>query len=173
MNERNFHEHDSYRNGSTRPPKNHGGIVAVLLIAVIFLGGIVSALSILNIRLTRHLSQDPESPVIFHDAQDSSQETEQSTWPALGLSGEDVPEVYQRYYQLPAGVCITAVADHSAADLAGVSAGDILMALDGNTVSGSQDLDSLLADCLPGQTVQLLLYRDQSQFSLNVTLPLN
>ncbi len=171
MNERNFHEHDSYRNGSTRPPKSHGGIIAVLLVAVIFLGGIVSALSILNIRLTQHLSQDPDSPVVFHDAQDSSVETDESTWPALGLSGEDVPDVYQRYYQLPAGVCITAVADHSVADLAGISAGDILMALDCTTITDTQDFDALLAGCQPQQTIQLLLYRDQSQLTLYITLP--
>lgn len=40
-----------YQTGSTRPPKSHGGLIAFLLIAVIFLGGIASALGILNIKL--------------------------------------------------------------------------------------------------------------------------
>ena len=175
MDERNFKEHDSYRNGSTRPPKSHGGIIAVLLVAVIFLGGIVSALSILNIRLTQYLAEDPDAPVIFHDADSHSASSEQTDaahfWPSLGLSGEDVPEVYQRYYALPAGVCITHVEDGSAAGAAGVAAGDILMALNGTAVAGTQELDAVLASCQPGQTVQLLLYRDKQQVTLSVTLP--
>lgn len=175
MDEHNFKEHDSYRNGSTRPPKSHGGIIAVLLIAVIFLGGIVSALSILNIRLTQHLSQNTDSPVIFHDADSSSSAPEQTnatnSWPSLGLSGDDVPEVYQRYYNLPAGVCITHVADNSAARSAGVTAGDILTGINGTEISGAQKLHAALAACQPGQTVQLLLYRNKSQICLSITLP--
>ena len=33
-----------YGTGRTRPPKNHGGLIAVLLVIVIFLGGLVSVL---------------------------------------------------------------------------------------------------------------------------------
>lgn len=61
-------EHDSiseqplsYGTGRTSPPKSYGGIIAVLLVAVIFLGGIVSALSIMNIRLFRQLNRQAES----------------------------------------------------------------------------------------------------------------
>ena len=54
-------DRDSYETGSTRPPKNRGGIVAVLLIAVIFLGGITSALGLLNIRMFRQLQSDGNS----------------------------------------------------------------------------------------------------------------
>jgi len=35
MDEHNEH---SYGNGSTQPPKSHGGIIAVLLVLVILLG---------------------------------------------------------------------------------------------------------------------------------------
>lgn len=42
---------DTYRTGSTQPPKKHGGLIAVLLIAVIALFGIVTILSMINIRL--------------------------------------------------------------------------------------------------------------------------
>ena len=40
-----------YQTGSTRPPKSNRGLIAVLLVVIIFLGGIASALSLLNIRL--------------------------------------------------------------------------------------------------------------------------
>jgi len=78
-----------YGTGSTQPPKSRGGLVAVLLIAVIFLTGIVTVLSILNIRLvkqmglplpprepgisfsdaeTRPLATDPSEPVLAADS---------------------------------------------------------------------------------------------------------
>ena len=46
-----------YGTGSTRPPKNHGGIIAVLLVIVIFLGGLVSVLGILNVKLFTQLKE--------------------------------------------------------------------------------------------------------------------
>jgi serine protease Do len=49
-----------YRTGSTQPPKNHGGIIAILLIAVILLSGVVSVLGVMNIRLFRQLNHTPE-----------------------------------------------------------------------------------------------------------------
>ncbi len=44
MDERNYGH--SYENGSTQPPKNRGGVIAVVLCTVIFLCGILSALGI-------------------------------------------------------------------------------------------------------------------------------
>lgn len=46
-----------YGIGNTMPPKNHSGLVALLLILVIFLSGIVSVLSFLNVRLFQQLSR--------------------------------------------------------------------------------------------------------------------
>ena len=43
-----------YGTGNTRPPKSYGGIIAMLLIVVIFLSGIVSVLSFLNVQLFQH-----------------------------------------------------------------------------------------------------------------------
>jgi len=45
----------TYQTGSTRPPKSYGGVIALLLVAVILLCGIISAMSLLNIRLTQAL----------------------------------------------------------------------------------------------------------------------
>lgn len=40
-------ERHSYGNGSTKPPKNHGGIIALVLIVAIFLCGVASTLNLL------------------------------------------------------------------------------------------------------------------------------
>lgn len=56
-----------YETGRTRPPKSHGGIVAGLLVVVIFLGGLVSALSVLNVKLFAELNHrsDEDDQVSF------------------------------------------------------------------------------------------------------------
>ena len=48
-------EPGKYETGRTNPPKNHTGLIAVLLVVVIFLGGLVSFLGVLNVRLFAQL----------------------------------------------------------------------------------------------------------------------
>ena len=74
-------EQSFYQTGSTRPPKNRGGLVAVLLAAVIILGGIVSVLSLLNIRLFRQVRNNPEENdpyVQFTQGETTVEETQSS-----------------------------------------------------------------------------------------------
>ena len=84
-------EQSFYQTGSTCPPKSRSGIVAFLLAAVIFLGGIVSALGLLNIRLFRQInddSQDEDASVGFSlDA--TTGETAEST--QTEASGDSLP----------------------------------------------------------------------------------
>lgn len=67
-----------YQTGSTRPPKNRRGIIAILLVAVIFLGGIVSALGLLNIRLFQKIQDDPDDDA---SVRFSNEETQEQTDP--------------------------------------------------------------------------------------------
>ena len=46
-----------YQTGTVRPPKPSSGLVAFLLVLVIFLGGMCSGLGIINVRLLQELSQ--------------------------------------------------------------------------------------------------------------------
>ena len=67
-----------YGTGRTQPPKNRGGLVALLLILVIFLTGIVTVLGILNIQLFRQLrAQDPgqEASISFSQLAEETQST--------------------------------------------------------------------------------------------------
>ena len=45
-----------WQTGSTEPPKNRGGIFALMLILIIFLCGIITVLGVLNIKLFRELN---------------------------------------------------------------------------------------------------------------------
>ena len=50
-----------YGTGRTEPPKSRGGLIALLLILVIFLTGIVTVLGILNVRLFQQLNRQEEA----------------------------------------------------------------------------------------------------------------
>ena len=65
-------EQDSFRTGSTRPPKRRSGLVAVLLISVILLCSISGALGFLNIRLFSQLQKQKESDLSFYGGANSS-----------------------------------------------------------------------------------------------------
>lgn len=66
-----------YGTGRTEPPKHHSGLLAMMLILIIFLCGIITVLGILNVRLFQQLrSQDPaELTISFRDVEAQPQET--------------------------------------------------------------------------------------------------
>jgi serine protease Do len=65
----------TYSTGSTRPPKGSSPLVAFLLMAVIFLGGIASALGLVNIRLLLQLRQsmEPTLPIAMQTVPSGAQ----------------------------------------------------------------------------------------------------
>ena len=68
-------EKSFYQTGSTQPPKSRQGLFAFLLVAVIFLGGIVSILSLLNIRLFQKLQSDTPDDASFRFSANESAPT--------------------------------------------------------------------------------------------------
>ena len=51
-------EESTYQTGAAKPHKDHRGLIAVLMILVTFLGGIASALGLVNVRLMQALNQE-------------------------------------------------------------------------------------------------------------------
>ena len=66
-----------YGIGNTQPPKNHSGIIALLLIVVIFLSGIVSVLGFMNVKLFNKLEEMSQNtntvPMSFSDTEDAEE----------------------------------------------------------------------------------------------------
>ena len=87
-----------YGTGRTDPPKNRTGLMAVLLILVIFLTGIVTVLGVLNIRLFRQLSaREEESELsISFTQQEATAETVPETTAASAVPGEEFALDLQR-----------------------------------------------------------------------------
>lgn len=104
MDERKYKNSDPwddavYGTGNTQPPKSHGGMIAALLIVVIFLSGIASALGLMNIKLFQQLNQltaeeEENLPISFSVSDDISdgvgQEVYSSPTEATDRSGSEL-----------------------------------------------------------------------------------
>ena len=71
-------EESSWQTGSTIPPKSRSGLLAVLLVLVIFLSGIVTVLGVLNVKLFRQLKQQEvqEDLAISYNAETGPESTD-------------------------------------------------------------------------------------------------
>ncbi len=169
---------NEYRTGRMRPRKNSSGLVALLLIAVIFLGGIVSALSLLNIRLFRQvqeLSDKEDTSLSFYreGGQTAAGEVaapEAQVTPELALSFQELSALYQKMYNLPQGLYITQVADGADAAAKGIVPGDVLTTFDGEAVPSLDALQSLLQTHKAGDTVQVQIFRNGQLFRFDLTI---
>ena len=70
-----------YGTGSTQPPKSHRAVIALLLVTVIFLGGITTAMSILNIRLFRELHRKEDALTVAYAVQEQATEAAETQPP--------------------------------------------------------------------------------------------
>lgn len=84
--------------------------------------------------------------------------------PDLGITGESLSSLYLYYYGLPQGLYITAVEAGSAAENAGIHQGDILLSINGNRIIDNESFTSVLYGFVPGDAVQITLYRPTSHF---------
>ena len=65
---------------------------------------------------------------------------------------------------------VLAVLDGSGAGKAGLQAGDIITAVNGTAVSGSEALKAAVQDCKAGDKVTFSVYRDGDTVELEITL---
>jgi len=77
----------------------------------------------------------------------------------------------QQYGLVPSsGALVESVASGSPADKAGLQAGDVIVAFNGNSVGSAQDLSTLVQKASPGQNATLTVWRGQQKITVNVTL---
>ena len=174
MDERNLHEYeswerDSYETGSTKPPKNRGGLLCVLLVVVVLLGGITSALGIMNIRLFHQLNDDGEqsASVSFNEETEGSTDPSQTaattpTAPSADVQVDirpapdgvdNVPQAgglsYQQIYEkaIDSVVSITCRMANGASSGTGVVlSADGYLVTNAHVVEGAQSISVLLTD---------------------------
>ena len=150
-----------YRTGQTKPEKSSRGLVAFLLICVIFLCGVVSVLGMMNIHLLSKLRQANEpAPLSFSREVASSVVPEGSSLTVAGFTFQELPELYQQVYELPDGLYVTMTI------LGGpVMPGDVLTQFDGEAVTSLAELDALYKQKKIGDTLWFTFSREGETFS--------
>lgn len=173
---------DFYETGSTKPPKKSGGVIAFLLVLVILLGGLCSALGIINMRLLEQLAQIQQEPhetlPLFKQEDNTSPATVPEEpimgikLPKMGAHGQTVSDFDRKFYELPHGVMVTEVQENKNADEAGLRGGDVITTVNGTHVQCHEDLSALLEKMELGETVEVEFYRQQTQEKIktNITL---
>lgn len=184
-----------YRTGSTCPPKSFRGIVAFLLVLIIFLGGIISALSLANIRLL-HIIREQNTQVVssvcfsfeqpekdtgdnklmqpaLSQSPDAVSDAAFSGGPVLGVVCQNVSSYDQFFYRIPQGVYIVEVMKNGSADRNGLAPGDILLFFNDTRINSTDALKSFLYACRPGDTVSAVIFRSGKKLALTLTLDSN
>ncbi|MBQ8623340.1 MAG: trypsin-like peptidase domain-containing protein [Oscillospiraceae bacterium] len=90
--------------------------------------------------------------------------------PMIGISGEDITSIMSMYYRLPQGVYVRFVTPESAADVAGIKAGDIIIGIQGESITTMEELNSIKNQYVAGDTITLTVYRDGTNMEVDLTL---
>lgn len=88
---------------------------------------------------------------------------------ALGVMTTTIPASVAQYYNMVEGALISSVNAGSAAEKAGLKAGDIITALGDTAVSSSDALSSAMRSYAAGDTATLTIYRDGKSLQVSVT----
>lgn len=90
--------------------------------------------------------------------------------PKLGISGSDISSFYSEYYGIPQGFQVESVEEGSAAEAAGIRAGDIVVGIEGQLISGMSEFNEIKNKFSAGDTISVSLYRDGKRTDVDVTL---
>ncbi|MGK2946256.1 MAG: serine endoprotease DegQ [Candidatus Malihini olakiniferum] len=93
----------------------------------------------------------------------------------LGIKGSEMTADMAKAFKMEAqrGAFVSEVLPKSAADKAGIKAGDVLASLEGKTINSFVDLRAKIATTTPGKTVKIGLLREGKLLELSVTLDNN
>ncbi len=89
--------------------------------------------------------------------------------PYIGVSVTDVSEETQSY-GLPNGAAVKEVVADSPSAKAGLQINDIITHVDGQQITGSSDLVSIVGDCTVGQVLKLTVYRQGVSMDVELTV---
>lgn len=90
--------------------------------------------------------------------------------PSIGVSVQTVTQTMSFRYSVPVGLYIVAVGSDTAAARSGLKAADVIVAIDGVSLSGVAELSSFLSSKRAGDTVTLTVSRSGSRKDISLTL---
>ena len=89
--------------------------------------------------------------------------------PMLGIQGENLEGQLADYFGVKEGVLVRSVTKGSAAEKAGIKAGDVITRLDDNRIAAPADITNHIRS-RRGQSVSVVLTRDHKEMTLKVAL---
>ena len=94
------------------------------------------------------------------------------THPFLGVSAATVTPQIAQFYSLPvsSGALVQQVTSGSPAETAGIKVGDIIVSIDGQAISTSEDVFAAVRGAKVGQQVQVEVVRGSRHITIQVTL---
>jgi serine protease Do len=93
-----------------------------------------------------------------------------SGYPSIGIVAGSVSTEAQRLYDLPNGVYVSAVNDGSDAQAKGMQVGDIILAVNGQSVTTVAEVNAIKDEFSVGDSLTLTIYRDGETFDMDIVL---
>lgn len=90
--------------------------------------------------------------------------------PQIGITTVDITEAYSNYLGLPMGLYVRGVGKGSAAEEAGIRAGDIIIGINDEAVTTMDELNAIKNQFKAGDTVTLKINRDGEDIDVSITL---
>ena len=90
--------------------------------------------------------------------------------PSIGITVGAIPQEAVENYELPEGLYISAVADNSDAAAQGIREGDILLAIDGQSVSTTEEVAAIRDTKGVGDSLRFTIWRQGETFEVDVRL---
>lgn len=90
--------------------------------------------------------------------------------PQIGITTVDITEAYSNYLGLPMGLYVRGVGKGSAAEEAGIRAGDIIIGINDEAVTTMDELNAVKNQFKAGDTVTLKINRDGEDIDVSLTL---
>ena len=150
---------NEYRTGRTQPRKNRNGLIAFLLILVIFLCGVVSMLGLMNVRLLNMLQDRKETPLSFAQGDLVPVEPEGDFLTVGGITVQEMPAMYSDVYDLPAGLYVVSAPEDSP-----VAPGDVMIGFGNSAVGSLSVLNALQENCKAGQRIEMTFFRQGEDY---------
>ena len=90
--------------------------------------------------------------------------------PSIGITVGAIPQEAVENYELPEGLYISAVAENSDAAAQGIREGDILLAIDGQSVSATEEVAAIRDTKSVGDSLRFTIWREGETFEVDVRL---
>lgn len=90
--------------------------------------------------------------------------------PQIGISTRDVTETVSKYYNIPMGVYVVSVQDGSTAEFAGIEVGDVIIGIEDQAVTTSDELNEIKNKYKAGDKITLKITRDGKDMDISLVL---